>query len=679
MDTTAQDQNTAPSLSLGGPLPVPGASLAPPNNPLPVPVAGQKDKQNTASPLGVSAPSKVHMKFDDGTEGDVPQHRITDAIKDGGKITTRMFFDDGTEGWIPLNRVHDAIRDGGRLGYKPASTDAGQGLSQAETGTMAANAATGAMGISPNPLTAGFVKSAAETAHTLGAVAGKVLPNSLRNSLGLPASFQQPGYLESSNAGESAGKVGEGVVEFVMGDEALKGMSIAAKLGIAQKVAKMAEEYPTIAKALHIGMNATRAATASGAQSGLHDPSTGSVETGAAFGAGGEVTGELAGLGINKLLPRTQAAAETSAAQSLSQAASQRQGAARSVTDLAGRAVDNATGKGVSSASDFKTAADEIKQNFSPIYDLLREATGGVRNSSGRFGPNLFDDASAQIARAKKVLFSSNPASTDALKQAEKELATGEKKLQKIFNSGKGDPNDLAEAKQAWSRASTLSDLHDVIDSGFTEPASVRNLPKLPDSANAPSEVDPQKFVRRVNKAIDTIGPDKLSDAMGEDNFTKLRLVRSELNDLIGSQNYEKDLTKAARAYLQNNGVTRAAMSPVAAGSSLGVLAHVLGASTPASAGIGATAGLIRYMYTHPSEGIKILGLVQKSAPMAAQVAKQATLSVYNPVTGDIESTSAPNAGSALGNGQSSSTTSNVGGEVDTEHDRKKGGEVVSQ
>jgi hypothetical protein len=645
MDTTAQDQNTAPSLSLGGHLPVPGASLAQPNNPMPVPVAGQADRQNTASPLGVSAPSKVHIKFDDGTEGDVPQHRITDAIKDGGKITTRMFFDDGTEGWIPLNRVHDAIKDGGRLGYKPTSTDAGQGLSQAETGTLAANAAVGAMGINPNPLTTGMAKGTAETAHTLGAVAGKVLPNSVRDSLGLPASFQQPGYLESSNAGESAGKVGEGIAEFVMGDEALKGLSIAEKLGIAQKVAKLAEDYPTIAKALHIGMNATRSATASGVQSGLHDPSADSVATGAAFGAGGQLLSDAAGIGISKLLPRTQAAAETSAAESLSQAASQRQSAAKSVTDLAGQAVDNATGKGVSSASDFKTAAGEIKQNFNPVYDQLREATGGVRNSTGRFGPNAFDAASNDIARAKKVLFSSNPSSTDSLKQAEKELAAGEKKLQKIFDSGKGDPNDLAAAKQAWSRASALSDLHDIIDSGFTEPASVRNLPKLPGSASAPSEVDPQKFVRRVNKAIDTIGPDKLSDAMGEDNFTKLRLVRSEVNDLIGSQNYEKDLTKAARAYLQNNGVTRAAMSPVAAGSSLGVLAHVLGASNPASAGIGATAGLIRYMYTHPSEGIKILGLVQKSAPIAAQAAKQATISVYNPVTGDIENLPAPNRG----------------------------------
>src|ERR1700675_2497859 len=120
MDTTTQDQNTAPSLSLGNASAVPGASLTQPqpNNPMPVPMAGQTDKQNTASPLGVSAPSKVHIKFDDGTEGDVPQHRIADAIKDGGKITTRMFFDDGTEGWIPLNRVHDAIRDGGKLGYK---------------------------------------------------------------------------------------------------------------------------------------------------------------------------------------------------------------------------------------------------------------------------------------------------------------------------------------------------------------------------------------------------------------------------------------------------------------------------------------------------------------------------------------------------------------------------------
>jgi hypothetical protein len=416
------------------------------------------------------------------------------------------------------------------------------------------------------------------------------------------------------------------------GDSALKGLSLAEKLGLGAKIAKIAEESPAAGKIIQAGLNALRMGVVSGAQSGLHDPTASSVETGAAFGAGGELAGEAAGFGASKLFPRTAEAATTTAAENLRQATSQRRLAANSITDLAGKAVDNATGKGLSAVGDFKTAVEQIKQNFNPVYDALRESTGGVRNSTGRFGPNAFDDASNQIARAKKVLFSASPASTGALKEAETELAEGEAKLQKIFDSGSGSQSDLAAAKQAWSKASTLSDLHDIIDPAFTEPAGVR---KLADGSTG--EVDPRKFVRRVNKAIDAIGPDKLSDALGDDNFMKLRLVRSELNELVNSQNYEKDLSKAARAYLQKNGASKAAAGPVVAGGSLGILAHVLGASNPASAGIGATAGLVRYMYTHPSEGVKILGLVRKSMPVAAQTAKQAVTRIYNPETEEVE------------------------------------------
>lgn len=151
------------------------------------------------------------------------------------------------------------------------------------------------------------------------------------------------------------------------------------------------------------------------------------------------------------------------------------------------------------------------------------------------------------------------------------------------------------------------------------------------------NEIDPKKFVRQANKAIDVIGPDKLEAALGEDNFVKLRLVRQEPNQLVTSQNYEKDLNRAARAYLQKNGASKAAAGPVVAGGSLGILAHVLGASNPASAGIGATAGVLRYMYTHPSESVKILGLVQKGMPVAAQAAKQADRRIYNPETEEVE------------------------------------------
>jgi hypothetical protein len=75
--------------------------------------------QNTVSQLRIDPPAKMHMRFDDGTEGDIPQAHVAAAVKDGGKITNHMYFDDGTEGWVPLDKVHAAIQDGGALGYRP--------------------------------------------------------------------------------------------------------------------------------------------------------------------------------------------------------------------------------------------------------------------------------------------------------------------------------------------------------------------------------------------------------------------------------------------------------------------------------------------------------------------------------------------------------------------------------
>jgi hypothetical protein len=113
--------NTTPPLNIGPP-PVPAPStgqLFPPKSPLSSSQSPALDNQNTTAPLRIDPPSKVHMRFDDGTEGDIPQAHVNAAVNDGGKITSHMYFDDNTEGWVPLDKVHAAIQDGGTLGYRP--------------------------------------------------------------------------------------------------------------------------------------------------------------------------------------------------------------------------------------------------------------------------------------------------------------------------------------------------------------------------------------------------------------------------------------------------------------------------------------------------------------------------------------------------------------------------------
>jgi len=612
-------------------------------------------------------PTMVPVIAPDGSTGTVPQDQLGAAIKAGGKVGVRMLAPDGTPGTIPVDRVHDAIKAGGQLAPpkltvggpssqpmqtmdqriqlpgQPGGTGAPPSVYQATApdSTPEGNAARVAQFESEHPVIATMAHVDAGAVKSLGQTLapGPQTAQRIQNATGVSVPSTASPDLQTQGTAEGVGAGGEGLLEFVMGDAALKGISLAEKLGLAKKLADLAEESPVAARLLRAGIAATRGGVVSGAQSYAHDPSAASAATGAAFGAGGELTGEAAKLGISKLIPRTMGAIDAAAKEAVEEATSQRQTAAREIGNIATRTTGDITGNVIPDADNFRDASDEIRKTFNPTYDKIREATGGVLNkSTGRYSANAFDDATQQIARAKKVIFSPSPASTQALKDAEKELAQGESKLQQLFDSNEGSKSDLQAAKTAWRKAATLDDLHNYIDKAFAEPSSVRQL-----SGNA-AEVDPKKFVRAANKAIDSLGTAKLTDAMGPENFRDLQTLRSQLATRMGEQDYGKSLEQAARKYVSEVGgpsqLSKTAGGPLAGGS-VAVLAHLLGASNPATAGIGTTAAIVHWLYTHPDQGVKVLGYVQKAAPLGAQAAKQATggavTHIFDPESGEVQ------------------------------------------
>lgn len=295
-------------------------------------------------------------------------------------------------------------------------------------------------------------------------------------------------------------------------------------------------------------------------------------------------------------------------------------------------------------ANNLQDVARITRETFNPVFDELRESTGGVKNpSTGRYGPNAFDDATNQIKNAKKVIYSPNPASTDALKQADRELAEGQQKLQQIFDNGQGDPQKLAAAKEAWKSAATLDDFHDFLDKAYTnsltgiaEPSGAREV------SATQGTIDPKKFVQNINKGLDQIGSKQLRSAMGDTAFQNLMTVRQGLSDILSNEAYDKKINSAARTYLNRNGVsdvTRLGTAPTAGASMWGLL-HILGASNPLTAMGTITAGTIGWMMSHPDQGVQILKLARNAAPIAAQVAKQAVgkdiTHVFDPQSGTI-------------------------------------------
>jgi hypothetical protein len=118
---------------------------------------------------------------------------------------------------------------------------------------------------------AGFVKGAGQTANTVSSVLNKipVVGKYLAPTEGINAATEME---TPTNTAQKVGVGAEGIAEFFLGDEALKGLSIAERLGMASKVAKLAESNPVIARIISGGLNAARTGTTSAAQSALHAP-----------------------------------------------------------------------------------------------------------------------------------------------------------------------------------------------------------------------------------------------------------------------------------------------------------------------------------------------------------------------------------------------------------------------
>ena len=505
----------------------------------------------------------------------------------------------------------------------------------------------GVAGGSPNPqpipqpvasVSVGAAKGVGETGHTVGRIINAATGDNIGQ---LPTSFQQPDYLRSDNGYETAGKVGEGVLEFVMGDAVLKGLTLSSKISIAIKLAKVVSDEPYVAKIVEAGINASRMGLVSGVQSGLHEATPGSVETGALTGLAGGLAGEALGAGAKAIFPFTKAgriasATETAEKQLKLSGDLEKALAIGKDETLSNAAYNAMKDAGVpitdpSFAEDlrgytFGDASTDIKDHFNDTFNKLRAET---TPASG--GLSQFDEASNQIKMAKRVLWSPTAVSVDSLEAAQKSLTDGEAKLEQVFNNSSISEDELKAAKDGWRKAMTLDDLHDVIDKSYNIPQEGRGVSGLD------PELNEKRYVTNVNKAFRDIGEKKLTDALGRDGVKQLYMVHDAIQEITN------DNVKAAKL----ERLTRAAMGAGSKGLEFGVGtgittaasvgAHFLGATNPVVGGMVLSGGAYTYLYTHPEKAITLLKMASKSAPIATQLVKQGVTHAYDPVKGSVE------------------------------------------
>jgi hypothetical protein len=407
----------------------------------------------------------------------------------------------------------------------------------------------------------------------------------------------------------------EGLSEYLAGDEALKSLSLAKRLGLAARVAKVAEAHPTIAKIINAGLKVLRGSAVSGSQSAAHGQSP--VE-GAVYGAGGELAGEALGAGAKFLGTKTPKALEESAKTTFETERAAKSAATRALqtkaqTDIENVALNAArkvtgrepTPNGLGLYS-FGDAAADIKKDADPVFNQLRKESNG-----------LFDIAKNQADNARKVL--RNPATVDAAEAAQKSLEDAHAKMEQVFAVSKTNPEDLAKARSSWRQASTLEELHDRIDRAFSTPQKAAKSIAQSGGAAPDVLITPGKYKSQLNAAINSIPADRLAETVGDQGVARLYKISDELSNALSSDKNQKALKAAIREAVSKS-PHAAPASTLAYGGGIGYLAHLVGLSGPA---VSVPAAAIHWMYTHPVQGEIILRRASQLAPTTAQATKQ--------------------------------------------------------
>ena len=357
-------------------------------------------------------------------------------------------------------------------------------------------------------------KGVAEAAHTVGAAVGHLMPKGLRDRLALPTSFTEPGYLKSENGAETAGKVGESIAEFALGDEALKGLQMSEKLGIAQKLASMAKGSPYIARMLELGMNALRGGVTTVPQQMLHGATptdalkTGAVATavGAGTGAAVEAATPLVKAALRGGQPEIQNAIRN-AGETATEQAEARSAAVKVAEPVRVHPPDiDPAVRDHARLNPFPGEDIKIKTIPGEAATETEQATKPTARITGPNGSSIDLELDGKTARVKGIINSGKPGDGQRLYDNAIEWAKDSG-----YDSFEGDKVQTQEGKTAWQR---ISERHNArmadafphtpsIDLTGSRPAPVAEVaPKTPNAGIRTTVEDVSNAVKAKAQGI---------------------------------------------------------------------------------------------------------------------------------------------------------------------------------
>jgi hypothetical protein len=311
--------------------------------------------------------------------------------------------------------------------------------------------------------------------------------------------------LEQENAGNpilnKIGYAGETLAEFVMGDEALKGLSMADKLLQTAKTMKIFENSPKLIQALKIGA----AALNTGAKAGTVQGSLSLARTGGDVGEAAKeaaITGAAGGVlgGIVGAVPAVRGIFSADSIQP-----SLQQGM-RDVLNTVAKEAGVTPSPAASIRDVAGQVADAIEAKSKGIYQQLDQATGG------RF--QRYDDALRNINQKLRETSGLDDENESALLKRKTDVEASQHAAFEDAKAAGVDPKLVDQARLTYKQAQALFDLDTQL-----KMSTSGMRPELASPGSSSELVDPKKAFARLNKLYDS---GRLQQAVGQQQAEQL-------------------------------------------------------------------------------------------------------------------------------------------------------------
>jgi hypothetical protein len=355
-------------------------------------------------------------------------------------------------------------------------------------------------------------------------------------------------YLSANETNTGTGAAGieqglgsgvEDIAEFLLGDEALKGLSVSDRLLKAAKLAKTVEDSPALNRIVQLGLRAVRGSTIGAAQSGLKTgDATDAALSGIGAGLGNAVLPELPDF-LLKDIPGavTHVSEALKGAEKVVQP--DLQGSLRSILNDVAADHKITIPSGTAMRDYAENLGTQIKGRASSIYKTIDNAIGT------RF--QTFDEQLSNVRRALRDDTGIDHDYTGKLIEREGQLTDAKAAAEAQAISNGVDPDTIKNANAYWRQGSALQDLSSKIRQSTSGlPDSLNNGSQAASTAHG-EVVSPNRLAPAIHRLRDSGRlAQAVSDTRADDLLRAVESAKARTANISSKSKLVGDVGKVA-------------------------------------------------------------------------------------------------------------------------------------